>query len=93
MQQFKEGDLYWARAGGHGWWPGQVMDLAHADSKVQRQQKKGTVLLNFFGDNSYGFYVPQLLQPFAEYYAQYVRQTPKSLKGKEGDLGNAGGRQ
>jgi hypothetical protein len=49
---------------------------------VRRDAKASTYLLAFFGDNSYGFYAPRRLEPFAANYQQRATLRPRTNKAK-----------
>lgn len=49
-----------AKVHGFGFWPGQVMDPAQAtDPKVLSLGSDKKVLVSFFGDSSYGWFLPE----------------------------------
>ena len=58
------------------------MDPAKAPPKAQKHKRRNCALLSFFGDNSYGWFDFDCIEPYAENSATRSQQHPKSAKGK-----------
>ena len=59
----------------------QVMDPNMAPLRAQHNAKKGTVLVSFFGDSSYGWYEHHLL---SEFWAKFEENSQQKEKKKVG---------
>ncbi|KVH87625.1 PWWP-like protein [Cynara cardunculus var. scolymus] len=59
--QFQIGDLVWAKADRHSWWPGLIYHEALSTLHARQAKKEGHVLVSFFGDNSYRWLNPKKL--------------------------------
>ncbi|XP_008805762.2 uncharacterized protein LOC103718627 [Phoenix dactylifera] len=75
MHGFEIGDMVWGKVKSHPWWPGYIFNLPFAPPDVRRSRKLGHVLVAFFGDSSYGWFVPDELIPFDPYYLEKAKQT------------------
>lgn len=69
------GDMVWGKVKSHPWWPGHIFNEALADPLVRRTKREGHVLVAFFGDSSYGWFLPDELVPFDTNFAEKSRQT------------------
>jgi hypothetical protein len=58
------------------------MDPARVPENIQKQARAKTQLLSFFGDNSYGWFDLDCMEPFEANFAARSKQNPKSQKGK-----------
>ncbi|KAH9328493.1 hypothetical protein KI387_000601 [Taxus chinensis] len=74
VSKFQEGDMVWAKVKSHPWWPGQVYNPIFAAPKA-RKLKPDHMLIAFFGDSSYGWFLESDLVPFEVNYAQKSKQT------------------
>ena len=54
-------------------WPGQVMDTARAHPTQLKARRSG-LLVAFFGDNSWGWFTPDLLVGFSEHAEEKCKQ-------------------
>lgn len=80
------GELVWAKAASHGYWPAQVLDVDNvllSGSKIKDIGKEGELLVSFFGDNSYGWFHPRLLSQFDEFYSERKDLKQNTVKGKK----------
>ncbi|KAG1326275.1 hypothetical protein COCNU_01G002090 [Cocos nucifera] len=75
MHGFEIGDMVWGKVKSHPWWPGYIFNVHFAPPDVRRTRKQGHVLVAFFGDSSYGWFVPDELIPFDPYYLEKSKQT------------------
>ena len=58
----------------------QVMDPSRAPAKALKKRLPGRQLVSFFGDNSFGWFTRDTLEPFAAGYEACRRQdTPKKV--------------
>eukprot|EP01018_Ginkgo_biloba_P017898 Gb_18977 [translate_table: standard] len=73
--KFKEGDMVWAKVKSHPWWPGQVYNPAFASSTARKSRKPDHILVAFFGDSSYGWFLESDLIPFEPNYAEKSKQS------------------
>lgn len=69
------GEMVWGKVKSHPWWPGHIFNEALADPLVRRTKREGHVLVAFFGDSSYGWFLPDELVPFDTNFAEKSRQT------------------
>ncbi|XP_010904815.1 PWWP domain-containing protein 1 [Elaeis guineensis] len=75
MHGFEVGDMVWGKVKSHPWWPGYIFNVHFAPPDVRRTRKQGHALVAFFGDSSYGWFVPDELIPFDPYYLEKSKQT------------------
>lgn len=75
MHGFEIGDMVWGKVKSHPWWPGYMFNVPFAPPDVRKTRKQGHVLVAFFGDSSYGWFVPDELIPFDPYYQEKSKQT------------------
>lgn len=73
--KFREGDMVWAKVKSHPWWPGQVYNPAFASAMARSKRKSGHMLIAFFGDSSYGWFMESDLVPFEPNYDQKSKQS------------------
>lgn len=73
--KFREGDMVWAKVKSHPWWPGQVYNPAFASAMARSKRKSGHMLIAFFGDSSYGWFIESDLVPFEPNYVQKSKQS------------------
>lgn len=69
------GEMVWGKVKSHPWWPGHIFNEALADPLVRRTKREGHVLVAFFGDSSFGWFLPDELVPFDSNFAEKSRQT------------------
>ena len=69
------GDMVWGKVKSHPWWPGHIFNEALADPLVRRTKREGHVLVAFFGDSSFGWFLPDELVPFDTNFGEKSRQT------------------
>ncbi|KZV39938.1 hypothetical protein F511_11318 [Dorcoceras hygrometricum] len=72
---FEVGDMVWGKVKSHPWWPGHIYDENYASVNVRKSKREGHVLVAFFGDSSYGWFLPAELIPFELNFAEKSRQT------------------
>ncbi|GLJ46067.1 hypothetical protein SUGI_0970500 [Cryptomeria japonica] len=72
--KFQEGDMVWAKVKSHPWWPGQVYNPIFAAPKA-RKLKPDHILIAFFGDSSYGWFLESDLVPFEQNYVEKSKQS------------------
>ncbi|XP_010931619.1 PWWP domain-containing protein 1 [Elaeis guineensis] len=75
MHGFEIGDMVWGKVKSHPWWPGYIYNVHFAPPDVRRTRKEGHLLVAFFGDSSYGWFVPDEVIPFESYYLEKSKQT------------------
>lgn len=73
--KFREGDMVWAKVKSHPWWPGQLYNPAFASAMARSKKKSGHMLIAFFGDSSYGWFIESDLVPFEPNYVQKSKQS------------------
>lgn len=73
-RKFQEGDMVWAKVKSHPWWPGQVYNPIFAAPKA-RKLKPDHILIAFFGDSSYGWFLESDLVPFEQNYVEKSKQS------------------
>lgn len=78
MVEWRKGALVWCRVSGYPRWPGQVMDPSTALQSVRAKGKVGETLVSFFGDDSYGWFAPALIEDFEEHLEQHAAQKAKA---------------
>ncbi|XP_073049464.1 PWWP domain-containing protein 1-like [Primulina eburnea] len=69
------GDMVWGKVKSHPWWPGHIYNENYASVPVRKSKREGHVLVAFFGDSSYGWFLPAELIPFEQNFAEKSRQT------------------
>eukprot|EP00252_Welwitschia_mirabilis_P017724 TRINITY_DN3930_c0_g1_i1.p1 TRINITY_DN3930_c0_g1~~TRINITY_DN3930_c0_g1_i1.p1 ORF type:complete len:1318 (+),score=317.46 TRINITY_DN3930_c0_g1_i1:332-4285(+) len=72
---FKEGDMVWAKVKSHPWWPGRVYNPAFASATARRSAKPGHLLVAFFGDCSYGWFMESDMVHFEMDFRQKLGQS------------------
>ncbi|XP_073140505.1 PWWP domain-containing protein 1-like [Henckelia pumila] len=72
---YEVGDMVWGKVKSHPWWPGHIYNENYASVSVRKSKREGHVLVAFFGDSSYGWFLPAELIPFEENFAEKSRQT------------------
>ncbi|KAG1365205.1 putative DNA mismatch repair protein Msh6-like [Cocos nucifera] len=75
MHGFEIGDMVWGKVKSHPWWPGYIYNVPFAPPDVRTTRKEGHLLVAFFGDSSYGWFLPDELIPFQPYYLEKSKQT------------------
>ncbi|KAK9117162.1 hypothetical protein Sjap_016109 [Stephania japonica] len=64
---FSVGDFVWGKVKGRPWWPGRIYDPSEVSESVARYQRKDSVLVAFFGDDTFSWCSPpSQLKPFFE---------------------------
>lgn len=72
---YEVGDMVWGKVKSHPWWPGHIYNEKYASVSVRKSKREGHVLVAFFGDSSYGWFLPAELVPFEQNFAEKSRQT------------------
>ncbi|KAH9295399.1 hypothetical protein KI387_038987 [Taxus chinensis] len=75
VSRFREGDMVWAKVKSHPWWPGQIFNPAFATATAKRSRRSGHVLVAFFGDATFGWFVEANLIPFEPTFREKSKQT------------------
>uniref|UniRef100_A0A0D6R3V8 PWWP domain-containing protein n=1 Tax=Araucaria cunninghamii TaxID=56994 RepID=A0A0D6R3V8_ARACU len=75
LKRFREGDMVWGKVKSHPWWPGQIYNPAFATASAKRSRRSGHVLVAFFGDATFGWFVESNLVPFEPTYREKSKQT------------------
>lgn len=71
-QDFKRGDLVWAKVRGYSWWPAKIGD-------VLRDKSDRKYRVDFIGDNTHQTVPHDKVADFAENYASYSVTKKKDL--------------
>lgn len=74
------GDVVWCHVKGEGHWPAQVFDESLASAKMKKARRPGTIMLAFFGDDSYGWYAPAALEAFEPNVARRIKEKTRYTK-------------
>ncbi|XP_026658391.2 DNA (cytosine-5)-methyltransferase 3A-like [Phoenix dactylifera] len=73
---FAVGDFVWGKIKSHPWWPGQVYDPSRASDHAKRVHRRDrSVLVAYFGDDSFAWCHPAQLRPFVLDFHQMVKQS------------------
>ncbi|XP_057835131.1 PWWP domain-containing protein 1 isoform X1 [Cryptomeria japonica] len=75
VSRFREGDMVWGKVKSHPWWPGQIFNPALATATAKRSRRSGHVLVAFFGDATFGWFVESNLIPFEPTFKEKSKQT------------------
>ncbi|KAI5665519.1 hypothetical protein M9H77_15372 [Catharanthus roseus] len=77
---YSVGDLVWGKIKSHPWWPGQIYDPSDASESAVKynHNRKGRLLVAYFGDRSFAWCLPSQLIPFAQHFEEMSKQS--SLK-------------
>lgn len=73
--RFRLGDFVWAKVKSHPWWPGQIFDPSLASSLARKSKRQSHLLVAFFGDSTFGWFLESDLIPFESNFAQKSKQT------------------
>eukprot|EP01018_Ginkgo_biloba_P024705 Gb_11632 [translate_table: standard] len=73
--RFSVGDLVWGKVKYHPWWPGQVFDPLDSSDFARKRQKKGRLLVAYFGDQTFAWCEESQLKPFQQNYKEMAKQS------------------
>ncbi|KAK4856201.1 hypothetical protein QYF36_015097 [Acer negundo] len=73
--RYEVGDMVWGKVRSYPWWPGQIFNEAFALPCARNGKREGSLLVAFFGDNSYRWFNPIELIPFDIHYVDKSKQT------------------
>ncbi|CAN4080152.1 unnamed protein product [Withania somnifera] len=72
---FGIGDLVWGKVRSHPWWPGQIYDESLIPSPLCDAMRDGSVLVAFYGDNSYAWLEPDEIIPFEPHFEEKSKKS------------------
>ncbi|XP_010936710.1 uncharacterized protein [Elaeis guineensis] len=76
LHSFAVGDFVWGKIKSHPWWPGQVYDPSRASDHAKRAHRRDrSVLVAYFGDDTFAWCHPAQLRPFVLEFQQMVKQS------------------
>ncbi|KAJ4970890.1 hypothetical protein NE237_003989 [Protea cynaroides] len=73
--EFSVSDLVWGKVKSHPWWPGQIFDPKDASEQALKYRKKDSILVAYFGDQTFAWNEASLLKPFRVHFSQMEKQT------------------
>ncbi|KAG1342797.1 putative Serine/threonine-protein kinase ATM [Cocos nucifera] len=76
LHSFAVGDFVWGKIKSHPWWPGQVYDPSRASDHAKRAHRRDrSVLVAYFGDDTFAWCHPAQLRSFLLDFHQMVKQS------------------
>lgn len=79
-ENFKKGDIVWAKVKGYPWWPGKIKKIFLKDSTAKENSNNTLVTINFIGDNSHSELPISKVENFEKKYSEYSNTKKKILK-------------
>ncbi|KAH7851215.1 hypothetical protein Vadar_008701 [Vaccinium darrowii] len=73
--EYSVGDFVWGKIRSHPWWPGRIYDPSDASEYARKYSHGGTLLVAYFGDESFSWCSPSQLKPFAEDFLEMSGQS------------------
>ncbi|KAK1285435.1 hypothetical protein QJS10_CPB20g00373 [Acorus calamus] len=74
-EEFGVSDMVWGKIKSHPWWPGQIFDPSDASEMAKKHQKKGCLLVAYFGDHTFAWCEPSKLKPFEAHFPNMAKES------------------
>ncbi|KAK1265558.1 hypothetical protein QJS04_geneDACA010530 [Acorus gramineus] len=74
-EEFGVSDMVWGKIKSHPWWPGQIFDPSDASEMAEKHQKKGCLLVAYFGDHTFAWCEPSKLKPFEAHFPNMAKES------------------
>ncbi|XP_062002036.1 uncharacterized protein LOC133719862 [Rosa rugosa] len=73
--EFHVYDIVWGKVRGYPWWPGRICDPSASSNEAKMLFRKGSYLIDYFGDHSFTWNEAPHIKPFLEYFSQMEKQS------------------
>ncbi|KAM5559891.1 hypothetical protein ABKV19_021198 [Rosa sericea] len=73
--EFHVYDIVWGKVRGYPWWPGRICDPSASSKEAKMLFRKGSYLIDYFGDHSFTWNEAPHIKPFLEYFSQMEKQS------------------